>query len=207
MSNSNGLKKYHFVYKTTNLINEKYYIGIHSTKNINDGYLGSGKKLLLSVKKYGPDNFKLEILEFVNTRELLVEREKEIIDSELLKDPKCMNLRPGGTGGWNREEQVAGAIKSNIKQKWLKENNKEWLERKKGLLDGSRKPIKSCDWTGKRHSVETILKFRESRKGTGFGSENSQFGTIWITNGKENKKIKKDNVIPDGWNRGRKMGK
>lgn len=36
----------HFmVYKTTNLINKKIYIGVHSTRDINDSYLGSGKLL------------------------------------------------------------------------------------------------------------------------------------------------------------------
>ena len=35
-------KKYNFVYKTTNLLNNKYYIGVHSTDNLNDGYLELG---------------------------------------------------------------------------------------------------------------------------------------------------------------------
>jgi len=37
------------------------------------------------------------------------------------------------------------------------------------------------------------------------GVKNSQFGTCWITNGKENKKIKKENIIPNGWKLGRKL--
>ena len=36
---------YHFVYETTNLINGKKYIGKHSTDDLNDGYLGSGKAI------------------------------------------------------------------------------------------------------------------------------------------------------------------
>ena len=53
MSNINEKKKFHFIYKTTNLINSKYYIGMHSTSNLKDGYLGSGKYLRSSIKKYG----------------------------------------------------------------------------------------------------------------------------------------------------------
>lgn len=35
------------------------------------------------------------------------------------------------------------------------------------------------------------------------GEHNSQYGTMWITNGIQNKKIKKDQVIPQGWRKGR----
>lgn len=38
--------KYYFIYKTTNLINSKIYIGQRSTNKIDDGYLGSGVILL-----------------------------------------------------------------------------------------------------------------------------------------------------------------
>jgi len=69
---------HHFLYRTTNLINGKFYIGIHSTGNISDGYLGSGTYLKRSIKKYGKENFKLEILEFFETRDLLIEAERKI---------------------------------------------------------------------------------------------------------------------------------
>ena len=52
-------KKYHFIYKTTNLINDKFYIGMHSTDDLNDKYIGSGKRLWYSINKYGINNFKL----------------------------------------------------------------------------------------------------------------------------------------------------
>ena len=52
--------KYHFLYKTTNLINNKYYYGMHSTYKLDDGYLGSGKRLRYSIRKYGKENFILK---------------------------------------------------------------------------------------------------------------------------------------------------
>ena len=52
------MRKYNYVYITTNLINKNFYIGKHSTDNLNDGYLGSGKCLLAAIKKYGKENFK-----------------------------------------------------------------------------------------------------------------------------------------------------
>ncbi len=64
MANVNKLKKYHFIYKTTNLINGKFYIGMHSTSNLKDGYLGSGKRLWFSIKYHGRENHIIEIKSF-----------------------------------------------------------------------------------------------------------------------------------------------
>lgn len=60
---------------------------------------------------------------------------------------------------------------------------------------------------GKTHSDETKKLMSETKKGKKTGSENSQFGTCWITNEKENKKIKKGDLIPDGWRLGRQTKK
>jgi hypothetical protein len=90
-------KKYHYLYKTTNLKTGKFYFGIHSTDNIDDGYIGSGKKLWYSINKYGKENHKKDILEFVERRDLLNEIEIKIIN-EFINNPLCMNLSNGGFG-------------------------------------------------------------------------------------------------------------
>ena len=71
-------KKYNYIYKTTNLKNGKFYVGMHSTDNLNDGYLGSGDRLRRSIRRNGKNNFKLEILEFLSDRASLSLREKEL---------------------------------------------------------------------------------------------------------------------------------
>lgn len=89
----------HFIYKTTNIINGKYYIGAHSTNNVDDGYLGSGKLLRKSIEKYGRENFIREILLYCENIEELYNKESQII-SEHLGNNMCYNVKPGGKGGW-----------------------------------------------------------------------------------------------------------
>ena len=91
-------RKYHIIYKTTCLITGKWYIGMHSTNDLNDGYLGSGQRLWKSINKYGKQNHKCEILEFLPSRKDLILRESQIVTPELKKDPLCMNIANGGVG-------------------------------------------------------------------------------------------------------------
>lgn len=89
----------HFIYKTTNIINGKYYIGAHSTQNEDDNYLGSGTLLKKSIEKHGRENFVREILFYcVDINELYL-KEIEVI-SEHLDNNMCYNVKPGGKGGW-----------------------------------------------------------------------------------------------------------
>lgn len=89
-------KKYHYIYKTTNLVNGKYYIGVHSTDNIDDGYLGSGTALQSAVQKHGQENFVREILEFVDTAEEKWLAEIRYVTLEVVKDPNSYNQAAGG---------------------------------------------------------------------------------------------------------------
>jgi hypothetical protein len=52
-----------YIYITTNLINNKKYIGQHKSKSFDLNYLGSGKLIVEAIKKYGKDNFKTEVIE------------------------------------------------------------------------------------------------------------------------------------------------
>lgn len=195
-------KTYHFIYKTTNLINEKYYIGMHSTNNLNDGYIGSGKRLWYSINKYGKENFNFEIIKFLPNKDLLKEEEKNIVNENLLKNPKCMNLRVGGIGGFSNEQQKINNEKSLKKQKFLWDTDKEWSDKIKLILGNNSRGNKS--FSGRNHSEISKEKIGKTNSVKQKGLCNSQFGTCWITNGKDNKKIKKEEQIPNDWKLGRK---
>lgn len=215
MSNSIKVKKFHFIYKTTNLLNGKFYIGMHSTNNIKDGYLGSGTRLRRAIRKYGINNFKLEILEWCKTRDELSEREKEIITENHINDDNCYNLKYGGLGGGsfiNKEHQFKCSQAAGLKHSYRMKNDEEYCKKfteklsesgKRRHQQGELNTFK-YDWSGKKHSPETKKLISDSKKGTGAGNLNSQFGTQWITNGDENKKIKKGDIIPNGWKLGKK---
>jgi hypothetical protein len=68
---------------------------------LNDGYLGSGKYLCNSIKKYGRNNFNIKILEYFDDKKSMKNRERDIVNIEILKDPLCMNLTIGGGDGWD----------------------------------------------------------------------------------------------------------
>ena len=100
-------KKYHYIYKTTCSVTNRYYIGMHSTDNLEDGYLGSGKRLWNSINYHGRENHTIEILEFCENRKKLKERESEIVNEELLNEELCMNLTVGGNGFNSKEGRKA----------------------------------------------------------------------------------------------------
>ena len=182
--------------------------------------MGSGKRLRYSIRKYGKDNHTKIILEFLPNRESLKEREIEIVNSDLLLDENCINLKIGGYGGgkfYSEEHRLKCSKAGN--EMFLKKmqddefrNNFAELKRKhyyEQLLSGKRKQLHYFyNWNGKTHTDETKQKLSEVKKGTGVGVKNSQYGTCWITKNNEDKKIKKIDInsyLNDGWVRGRNV--
>lgn len=100
--NNKPIDKDYYIYKTTNLINGKFYIGKSSMKNnsIDYWYLGSGVLLKKAIEKYGRDNFKKEIVEWCSSFEESNEREKYWIKNlNALNLKIAYNIATGGDGG------------------------------------------------------------------------------------------------------------
>jgi len=225
MENGNKVRpsrrKYHYIYKTTCLITNKYYIGMHSTDNLDDGYVGSGKHLWYSINKHGIENHQTEILEFLPTRNELKQREVELVNEELVNDSMCMNLALGGQGGagvMTKEQLSKGGKRAMETIKRLRETNPEYAAKNskamsdayyKAIKEGRRVPTQWGNWKERTHTEETKKKISEKAK-LRTGEKNSQFGTCWIHNveTKQCIKVKKteiDSYLSEGWTKGRKM--
>jgi group I intron endonuclease len=89
----------YYIYKITNLCNDKIYIGIHKTQSLDDGYMGSGKLLKAAIKKYGKDNFKKEVLETFKNEKDMIAREQELVTEEFISSEDNYNIMLGGKFG------------------------------------------------------------------------------------------------------------
>jgi hypothetical protein len=215
---------FYLVYKITNLVNGKFYIGAHKTSNKDDGYMGSGKIIRKAIKKYGRENFTKEILLECSSAEEMFDKEREMV---VVNPTVSYNIKPGGTGfdeEWQRIGSLLGAKK-------LKELNKDpvWKKWKNNLIKLSQtdipKELKSqrakiaiqtnkkrygkLPFEGKTHTEETKKKIGEANAKKQKGAGNSMYGMMWITNSstKQSKRIKKTDPIPDGWVKGRIVNK
>jgi hypothetical protein len=207
---------YYTIYRITNLVNNKTYIGKHKTNNLDDGYMGSGIALNRAKLKHGIENFKKHIIHILSNDQEMNEMEKKLV----VVNETTYNLKEGGDGGFDfiNDNNLRPDNSKNLLC------GKEFIDRlkKNGTYDlwvanGQARMRPGYDiyiketgggvWLGKKHKPESINKQKETFKRIGHsqGEKNSQHGTIWITDGISNKKIKKEESIPDGWRRGRTL--
>jgi hypothetical protein len=193
---------------------------MHQTKNINDRYMGSGKLIKRAIKKYGIENFTKEILYVFDNEENMKNKEKELV----VISEQSYNLCDGGHGGFgyiNRNKLSSGSKYANNeeakkkKSDTLKEYYKNNSKPKEYWQENVNKRIEKYGidvfktFLGKKHSEITKQKIKISAEGKHNGNKNSQYGSCWITNGQENKKIKKeelDKFIELGYYKGRIFG-
>lgn len=222
---------YYLIYKITNNVNNKIYIGKHQTKNKNDGYMGSGRILKRAIEKYGLDKFTKEILFECNSLEEMNEKEAEIVDEEFVARLDTYNVKLGGQGGWDfcnknlNIDYLQRGINGTNKFRKLLQNveyynkhlqkmrklsqNKEWRNKVK---QGMKEKILKDGYlnTPHKHTAESKAKISKANSIKQKGENNSNFGKCWIYNEnlKENKTIKKEDLniwLEKGWKKGRKM--
>lgn len=152
--------KYHFTYIIINLVNFKYYIGVHSTNDLNDKYLGSGKFLKRAINKYGRNNFIRVIVEHFATRDLAFDSERTLITKEMISSNNCYNFSYGGNGC------------RLVVYKYGKDHHgygkkcPEHSARMKGLMVGNKNPM-----FGKRPPEHVLEAARKVNKGKKYSKE------------------------------------
>lgn len=132
------------IYKVTNKLNDKTYIGKHQTNNPYDNYFGSGKVIKNVIKQYGKENFKKEVLYIFDNEKEMNDKEKEIVNELFISTNKTYNTGLGGEGG----PHFSGLKHSEETKKKLSEIQK-----------------------GRKHSEETRKKISESNRRRGISEE------------------------------------
>jgi group I intron endonuclease len=157
---------YHFVYVTTNLINGKQYVGDHSTNDLNDGYLGSGKPLFNNAKKkYGKENFERKILEHFDTKQEAHNAQEEWINKLNTLQPNGYNISP--TGGTRFNGMHSEDTKRKISNYISGKNHPMYGRKHKEIT----KKLQSKNRSGgvDFHTLETKEKMSENSKGKNKG--------------------------------------
>jgi group I intron endonuclease len=199
----------HYVYITTNLITGQQYIGKHSTANESSNYLGSGTRLLNAIRKYGKENFSKEIVSTHYTETEAYLAEDVLIDKlGAIESNNFYNIVKGGRGG-GFERKIGPRDESKIRRGWNHSDKakQKISEAHKGKESWHKGRTKSDETRGKMALAQKGRNVseatREKLSVANSGSHNPNFGTIWITDGNKNMKIKKDDIIPSGWSKGR----
>lgn len=157
---------FYTIYKTTNLINGKIYLGKHQTNIPDDSYLGSGKNLVKAIKKYGAENFIKDILFIFDNEYDMNLKEIEIITEEIVNSPNYYNIAVGGQGGslFKNRKHSDETIKKFKNRKHSDESKKKMSDSKKGKITSNETKMKLSDkLKGRFISDETKKKMSDSK--------------------------------------------
>lgn len=207
---------FYIVYKTINLVNNKFYIGKHN-QHIDpyqfDGYYGSGTQIQHAVKKYGKENFIRETLFVFDNESDCLLKEEETVAPHLGKS-YCYNMRSGGIGGFEhinsmpkedrpniksyRRKVVSGEIKVGGTQNWTEEtyNKVRQTGWSKLVEQGIINPNQWAHLTAEERNQRA-----ENLSKKVSGSNNGNYGTKTYYNPdtKEKKRFRTGDVVPEGW--------
>ena len=158
--------KYNFVYKTINKVNGNFYFGVHSTNDLDDGYLGSGKLISLAIAKYGIENFERHILKFHDNIMDAYLHEKKIVTEKLVKNRRCYNIALGGQGGntiagFSEYEKMKLTCKKSASAKGINKGSTNGMYGK-SLIEA--------------YGKETYEKFKINCSNSKLGTKNGMYG-------------------------------
>ena len=197
------------IYRITNLINGKTYIGQHKYKKLDDDYMGSGKILKQAYTKYGIENFKKEIIcKNVQYKATIDDMEKFYIKKEREQNPNgCYNIADGGYGGGNKGKHLSEETKKNLSEALKGKKRGPFSEETKRKMSEAHKGMQPSEETRKKmsearkgkkkppRSEEHRRKLSEALKGKHLSDE-ARKALCWFNNGEINVRAKE---CPEGF--------
>lgn len=182
---------YHLIYMIVNKINNKIYIGKHSTKNPYDDYMGSGKAINAAIKKYGLENFEKTILYCFDSEDKAYLKESEIVDETFVKRSDTYNMKCGGKGLCSYD--MLGEKNHMYGKQRSEECKLKQSKTMKGRYSGEKNPMygrtkEKHPRYGKSHSQDIKNKISKSKKGIVFSEEHKKHlsENHWDSSGKNN---------------------
>lgn len=196
----------YYIYRVTNNINSKTYIGQHKYKRLNDSYMGSGKLLKTAYRKYGKENFTKTIIHSnIETQEMADNLEKYWISYERLCGKAEYNIADGGHGGASfkghkHSDKGKQAISESSKARWADDDyrNKVIASRKATYATDEYKLKASISRKGHKQTEDWVYKRTRCAIGNKYTSE-----TKWFNNGTTNIRLKSSDIVPEGFVPGR----
>ena len=169
---------FYTVYKITNNINGKIYIGVHQTNDLNDTYMGSGNSIKKSIKKYGVENFTKEYIKVFDNKEDMFNMESTLVNEEFVSRSNTYNIKVGGFGGWCHIDKENA---KNAFRKWFYNKYKTKEETIKYINDRISIPyiFNGYEFKGKKHTDKTKKLIGDKNKISQLGSKNSNYGKSW----------------------------
>lgn len=204
-------KTYNYVYQITNNVNNKIYVGVHKTNNMDDGYMGSGTLLKRAYMKYGKSAFTKTILKHFSTYNEALLYEAEVVDEDFMRRTDTYNIRTGGISNAMFNEETKDKIRqSQIKvwsspeykdkmiaifnsesriekmskgiKTWINDNPEKHMERMLKINKNPEKIAKmAAKQTGRPQTEERKKNISKSLIGKALGEDNGNFIGYYIT--------------------------
>jgi hypothetical protein len=146
---------FYYIYKITNITNQKYYIGAHKTSNMEDNYFGSGVGLKRAIEKYGKKNFTKEIICFCKDENDMYFQEKELVTL----NENSYNMTKGGKGGFSH---IDNSGDNNVMRKSYEARQKVSIAMKRIRNDPFKK--EQFDSISKKNLEKAVLKNTGKKK-------------------------------------------
>lgn len=187
---------YGYIYKITNLLNGKIYIGKHKydKPELDPKYITSGVLINKSINKHGIQNFSKELICICNSLEELNLKESWFISEFNSNYPNGYNLTSGGDGISDPSDEIL-------------RKNREWHlgktqseETKLKRINSLKKVYHNEEWAGK---ISSSLKGRKPSNHTLEASKERHCNTVWYNDGRKEYMIKDIDNVPDNLVKGR----